>query len=98
MVAPISPQGVQTNTVKPETNQIEKATNDFSDMMQSMINEVNDSQAKGDLAIEQMQTGDASHLHDVMIAVEEADVSLRMLVQIRNRAVTAYEEIMRMQI
>jgi flagellar hook-basal body complex protein FliE len=33
-----------------------------------------------------------------MIAVEQADISLRMLVQMRNKALTAYEEIMRMQI
>jgi len=98
MIQPISPQSIQSNPVKLDSNPIERASNSFSDMMESMISEVNESQARGDLAIEQMETGDASHLHDVMIAVEEADVSLRMLVQIRNRAVAAYEEIMRMQI
>jgi len=98
MIQQIGPQNIQANSVKLDSNPVAKASTNFSDMMESMINEVNDSQAKGDNAIEQMQTGDARHLHDVMIAVEEADVSLRMLVQIRNRAVAAYEEIMRMQI
>ncbi|MGW8193655.1 MAG: flagellar hook-basal body complex protein FliE, partial [Desulforhopalus sp.] len=49
-------------------------------------------------AVERLQSGKAHHLHDVMIAVEEADISLRMAVQIRNRALSAYEEIMRMQL
>ncbi len=49
-------------------------------------------------ATKNLQSGDAKHLHEVMIAVEEADISLRMLVQMRNKALTAYEEIMRMQI
>ena len=97
MIQPIIP-GISQSSGNLTNHPVEKASQGFADMMKSMISEVNDSQARGDLAIEQMQTGDAKHLHDVMIAVEEADVSLRMLVQIRNKALTAYEEIMRMQI
>jgi flagellar hook-basal body complex protein FliE len=37
-------------------------------------------------------------MHEVMIAVEEADISMRMLVQLRNKALQAYDDIMRMQI
>lgn len=70
----------------------------FMDTLNSMISSVNDSQVNGDQAIEKLQSGEAKHLHEVMLAVEEADISLRMLVQMRNKAVTAYEEIMRMQI
>jgi len=98
MIDKITPAMVPTAGASSQTNEVDKASKGFSDMMKSMLNSVNESQEKGDLAIEQMQTGDAKHLHDVMISVEEADVSLRMLVQIRNRAVAAYEEIMRMQI
>jgi flagellar hook-basal body complex protein FliE len=78
--------------------EISKARNNFLDMMKSMIDQVNDSQTTGDQAIEKSQTGEASHLHEVMLATEEADVSLRMLVQMRNKALSAYEEIMRLQI
>jgi flagellar hook-basal body complex protein FliE len=70
----------------------------FSDFIKSTINQVNDSQAEGDLAIQKLHSGEAQNLHDVMISVEQADISLRMLVQIRNKAIQAYEEIMRMQI
>jgi flagellar hook-basal body complex protein FliE len=70
----------------------------FLDTMKQMLASVNDSQVAGDQAVEQLQSGDAQHLHEVMLAVEEADISLRMLVQVRNKALTAYEEIMRMQI
>lgn len=97
MIDKIAPQQLK-QALPASSNPVEKATEQFSDMMKSMISEVNNAQQNGDIAIEQMQTGEAEHLHDVMIALEEADVSLRMLVQIRNRAVTAYEEIMRMQI
>lgn len=77
---------------------IESTGADFGNMVKSMIGKVNDAQLTGEQAIQNLHSGKATHLHEVMIAVEEADVSLRMLVQLRNRAQTAYEEIMRMQI
>jgi len=81
-----------------DTNGISKSTADFSNMLTSMMGKVNETQIAGDQAVTKLQSGEAQHLHEVMIAVEEADISLRMLVQMRNKALTAYEEIMRMQI
>ncbi len=75
-----------------------QAKKGFGDILTSTIQQVNNDQIGGDQAIQKLQAGDASHLHEVMIAVEEADVSLRMLVQMRNKALQAYDEIMRMQI
>lgn len=81
-----------------DTSQISKSAAGFGDMLTSMMEKVSEKQNSGDQAIEKLQSGEAKHLHEVMIAVEEADISLRMLVQMRNKALTAYEEIMRMQI
>ena len=81
-----------------DTGAATKSASGFGDMLTSMLTKVNDSQIAGDQAIQKLQSGDAQHLHEVMIAQEEADISLRMLVQMRNKALTAYEEIMRMQI
>ena len=81
-----------------DTSEISKSAAGFSDMLSSMMGKVNEQQVTGDQAIEKLQSGEAKHLHEVMIAVEEADISLRMLVQMRNKALTAYEEIMRMPI
>lgn len=77
---------------------VNKAASGFGDLLSSMVDQVNETQMSGDKAIENLQNGKAQHLHEVMIAVEQADISLRMAVQIRNKALTAYEEIMRMQI
>ena len=70
----------------------------FDDMLSSYLQQVNESQLSGEQAIRDLQSGKAQHLHEVMIAVEQADISLRMAVQLRNKALTAYEEIMRMQL
>ena len=80
------------------SSDVGQAKSGFGGILSSTIQSTNNAQLAGDKAVEQLVTGEAKHLHEVMIAVEEADVSLRMLVQIRNKALTAYEEIMRMQI
>ena len=91
--------GIMPQTIKPvETSAVGQATAGFGDMLKTILDKVNETQIAGDQATRNLQSGDAKHLHEVMIAVEEADVSLRMLVQMRNKAITAYEEIMRMQI
>lgn len=95
-------QGVQniagtTESVAAESA-VTKSSNAFSDMLKNIVNDTNQTQAAGDKAMENLQAGKAQHLHDVMISVEEAEISLKMLVQMRNKALAAYEEIMRMQV
>ncbi len=80
------------------TNPIEKAGSDFSKMIQSSINQTVEAEAQSEKAIEGLQSGEAKNIHEVMISVEKADISLKMLVQFRNKALQAYEEVMRMQI
>ena len=82
----------------PDTSTVSQAKSGFGDILQSTVESVNNSQIASDKAIVNLQSGEAEHLHEVMIAVEQADISLRMLVQMRNKALSAYEEIMRMQI
>ncbi len=94
-----NPAGISLQPAKvADTSAVSKSTAGFGDILSSMMEKVNETQTNGDQAIQKLQSGDAQHLHEVMIAVEEADISLRMLVQMRNKALTAYEEIMRMQI
>jgi flagellar hook-basal body complex protein FliE len=86
-----------TTSVKQESP-VTKSSNAFGDMLTKMVNNTNQDQVQADQAVEDLQTGKAEHLHEVMISVEEAEMSLKMLVQVRNKALTAYDEIMRMQI
>jgi len=91
---PTPASGAQA-TDKPE---IAQNGQNFSNFIKSTIEQVNQSQNDSDLSIQKLHSGEAQNLHDVMISVEQADISLRMLVQVRNKAIQAYEEIMRMQI
>lgn len=70
----------------------------FGDMLKSAISTVNELQKQSDKEIQKLMTGEAEDLHTTMIAVEKADLSFQMMMQVRNKIVQAYEEIMRMQV
>lgn len=75
-----------------------QAQNQFADMLGNALNQVNEAQVKSDHAAEKLANGQADDLHNVMIAAEKATITLRTAVEFRNKAVEAYQRIMRMQI
>ncbi len=97
-ILPVNNPTPQISNLQSDHNPVSPTNQNFNDFITSTINQVNESQVEGDRAIEKLHSGEAQNLHDVMISVEQADISLRMLVQVRNKALQAYEEIMRMQI
>jgi flagellar hook-basal body complex protein FliE len=77
----------------------EKKDGGFAAALKSSLAEVNDMQQKADAAVTALATGDNKvSLHETMIAMEQADVSFRMMMQVRNKIVEAYQEILRMQV
>lgn len=74
------------------------AKNDFGAYLKDALGEVHELQAKAGEAIEQMVGEGKGDLQDTMIALERADVSFRLMMQIRNKVLDAYQEIMRMQV
>ena len=49
-------------------------------------------------AIDQLVTGEAADVHQVMVAVEEAGIALDLMLEIRNRVLDGYQELIRMQV
>lgn len=70
----------------------------FGKLMEEMVGKVSDLQGKADQSIQALSTGESKGLHEVMLAVEKASISFQMLTQVRNKAVEAYQEIMRMPV
>ncbi len=70
----------------------------FADMLKRTLTEVNGLQVKADAAATNLVMGEAVDVHQVMIAVEQAKLSMQMTVQIRNKLIEAYQEVSRMQI
>jgi flagellar hook-basal body complex protein FliE len=70
----------------------------FMDSLQQAISHANDIQLEANQATEALMTGQTQNIHQTMVALQEADVSFQLMMQIRNKLVSAYEEIQRMQV
>jgi flagellar hook-basal body complex protein FliE len=71
----------------------------FGEVLKEAISEVNELSNTADVAIQkQLASGETTDLHSTMIALEKAEVSFQLMMQIRNKILQAYEEIMRMPI
>ncbi len=70
----------------------------FADLLGEALHTVNSIQQDADLAAERVATGDAEHLHEAIIAMEKADLALRITVQVTQRAIEAYKEVAHMQL
>lgn len=73
-------------------------TEGFTQIFGDAISKVNDLQKQADVAIGKLATGESKGLHEVMIAMEKSSISFQFLTQVRNKALDAYHEIMRMQV
>jgi flagellar hook-basal body complex protein FliE len=71
---------------------------DFAGELKNAMGEVNNLQRQAEHAIQQLVGEGKGDLQETMIAVEKADVSFRLMMQIRNKVLDAYQEIMRMQV
>ena len=69
----------------------------FMEELKSKIGEVNQMQTRADQAVPDSSVTGASNIHETMIKLEEADMGMRFLAKVRNKALDAYHEIMRMQ-
>lgn len=74
----------------------ETKDNGFSERFKMALLEVNNLQQVADNSIEQVEKGTLG-IQDAMLAISEADISLRLFVQARNKVIEAYQEISRMQ-
>jgi len=70
----------------------------FANVLQDSLKQVNTLQGEADRAIESLATGGPATLHDTMLAVEKAELSFKLMMQVRNKIVEAYQEILRMQV
>lgn len=70
----------------------------FSDYLTEQVNHVNQVVATADQRVADVSTGRSQNLHEMMIALNKAELSMRMLTQVRNKAVEAYQELMRMSL
>jgi flagellar hook-basal body complex protein FliE len=70
----------------------------FQNLLGNFVGEVNDKQAAAGDAIAGLMSGKNVSLHQAMISMQEASVSFQMMVEVRNKLLDSYQELMRMQV
>ncbi|WP_022851949.1 flagellar hook-basal body complex protein FliE [Limisalsivibrio acetivorans] len=77
----------------------EKTTDvDFSDLLKNALQDVNSAQVEADEAVQSVLNGETNDIHSTMIALQKADVSLKLMLEVRNKILEAYQEVMRTQL
>jgi flagellar hook-basal body complex protein FliE len=89
-----------TNTMPAvgKSGDISKLTESFGAVLENALQSVNNQEKQVRVLNEQFVTGQISDVHTLMIASEKAQLGLQLTVQVRNKVIEAYQEIMRTQL
>ena len=94
-------QEMFTGTLQESASEVGKgaeAGKTFSDVLKDSMEKVNTYQNQADTAVKELIAGRNKNIHETMLTVERADTSLKLMMQVRNKILDAYKEIMRMQV
>ena len=81
-----------------KSNEKTESITSFYDYLKDALNTVNSMQLEADNAINDFAAGRTENIHQVLITMKKADIALSYTIQVRNKLMDAYNEIMRMQI
>ena len=70
----------------------------FSDILKTAINSVNNVQLEAGQVREKVMRGEIKSIDETMVALQKADVSLKIMLEVRNKILEAYQEVMRTQV
>ncbi|AGC67583.1 flagellar hook-basal body complex protein FliE [Thermoclostridium stercorarium subsp. stercorarium DSM 8532] len=76
----------------------EKESISFRDMLMNEIYRVSELEKEADAITSDFISGKTDNIHSVLIAAEKASIALQLMIEIRNKVIDAYNEIMRMQV
>ncbi len=76
----------------------QESKKEFSAVLKNKLDEINQLQLDADQAITNVELGNSGSIHEAVIALEKADLSFKTMMQVRNKIIEAYQEIMRMQV
>ncbi len=98
IIGQLSPNLQLPEIRRPQTTDKDSGGPSFGEVLKDAISTVNEVQKRSDQEIEKLMTGESQDLHATLIAVQKADLSFQTMMQVRNKIVQAYQEIMRMQV
>ena len=97
-IQPFGPNAIDKGEKGEQKRSTQTGESSFGDFLKESIKEVNQLQNEADKSMTDFATGQTKDIHEVMMSVQKADLSFKLMQQIRNKLVDAYREIMRMGI
>ena len=85
------------NVPKPAA-EVQNGGTAFSTVLKDAIADINKLQVNADEKIAEVELGNTANIHEAVVALEKADISFRAMMQVRNKIMDAYQEIMRIQV
>ncbi|ASM38705.1 MAG: flagellar hook-basal body complex protein FliE [Campylobacter sputorum] len=79
-------------------NKTSSSNGEFSKMLDNSLKELNEVQVNADKALADLATGEVKDLHQAALAISKAETSMKLMLEIRNKALSAYKEISRTQL
>jgi flagellar hook-basal body complex protein FliE len=70
----------------------------FAQLMSDFLHEADQQQHAVTLGVDQLMTGEADNIHDLAITIAQADIAFRLVMEVRDKLISAYQEVMRMQV
>ena len=98
LIGPINPNLQMPEIDAIKRPEIGKSDSSFGAVLKDAISTVNELHKQSNQEIEKLMTGESEDLHNTVIAMQNADLSFQMMMQVRNKIVQAYQEIIRMQV
>jgi flagellar hook-basal body complex protein FliE len=93
------PQVGNANLAGPSTGETSEAKGgNFLEALERSMAEVNVDQVSADNSIKDLVAGKTKNIHETMLQIQKADLSLKTMMQVRNKILEAYKEIIRMQV
>ncbi len=98
MLAPISPAGLMSGLNIAQAKEVQPSGTAFQQVLQTAVQNVESTSANANQAVTNFLSGGPQELHSTILAVQNAELQFDLFMQARNKVVSAYEEIMRMQV
>ena len=96
-ISPIQPSSIQPIAPIEIGGAAPASGGDFQSVLQGAIDQVEGANNSANQSVQNFLSGDGEDLHSTVLAVQRAGLEFDMLMQVRNKVVSAYQEVMRMQ-
>lgn len=97
-VTHIAAPGLSDISLTDINSEVRGKQGDFSSLLKQSLDELNASQEVSDRALADMASGQVKDLHQAAITIGKAETSMKLMLEVRNKAISAYKEILRTQI